>query len=233
LNALLAIGLVLAAVSISVSATLALVRGEASALVFGAAGLGAAVLFILGGLARLGGGAAREEEAPARPPPLPLLEDTGGAAGRGPDLAARGGGARRRVRAPGALAKREDSGAAPLPGLDSVYERIAKGEIRGHLQVIAGPERGRAADLAHQGKVSVGRSREHALRLSDGGVSVDQCEFVDEGGGVVVKDLGSKNGTFVNGDKVDARRLANCDVVAVGGSRILVTLEASDGAVTE
>jgi hypothetical protein len=159
------------------------------------------------------GAAAPAADAPA-PRPLPAREG---------DLVALGETTQKMVLDAGEMAR---GAAEPLPGLTTAYDRIARGEIHAHLQVIAGPVRGRAAALSHGGKVTVGRGRGNALDLKDSGVSIDQCVFESDGADVLVRDLSSKNGTFVNGDRVETRRLANCDIVACGASRILVTLDA-------
>ncbi|HVY60948.1 MAG TPA: FHA domain-containing protein, partial [Planctomycetota bacterium] len=143
-------------------------------------------------------------------------------------LASLGEATTRLVLEPGALAAA--AAEAEPPALAAAYEKIARGEIRAHLQVIAGPRRGQGAELKHDSSVTVGRGGDSALDLGDPGVSVDQCVFEARGDEVHVRDAGSRNGTFVNGDKVAQRRLANGDIVACGESRILVTMEAGPGA---
>lgn len=127
-----------------------------------------------------------------------------------------------------------EGAADPLPGLPDAYEKIARGDILAHLQVIAGPVRGRAAELLPGGRVTVGRGHANTLDLKDPGTSLDQCAFEASGTDVMLTDLGSRNGTFVNGDRIqEPRRLASCDIVACGASRILVTLAAAPASMTE
>jgi transcriptional regulator with GAF, ATPase, and Fis domain len=72
--------------------------------------------------------------------------------------------------------------------------------------------RGEAArlSLAAQGTYSVGRGEGVSLRLDDGSVSRVHAEFLVEGSRIQLRDLGSSNGTRVNGVALEARR--NVDV---------------------
>ncbi len=73
------------------------------------------------------------------------------------------------------------------------------------------------------GPAVVGRSSSAALQLIDGKVSREHCRFLVDGGRVSVEDLGSQNGTFVNGVAVSgARVLAPGDEIAVGDSLLLL-----------
>ena len=72
-------------------------------------------------------------------------------------------------------------------------------------------------------RVVVGRSRECDVRVDDGNVSRRHCEVVQESPTTwVVADLGSTNGTEVNGRKVSRRtRLDDGDRITVGGSELV------------
>src|SRR4029079_401214 len=67
----------------------------------------------------------------------------------------------------------------------------------------------------------VGRGPKVAVRLNDEGVSREHCAFVRDGDKMVVEDLGSTNGTFCNGIKVDRRELSDGDKIMVGSTTIL------------
>jgi diguanylate cyclase (GGDEF)-like protein len=74
---------------------------------------------------------------------------------------------------------------------------------------------GRAVVL--EGEVVLGRDDGCALRLDADDVSRRHARIVPDGDGHAVVDLGSTNGTFVNGERVvAARRLAPGDRLAVG-----------------
>lgn len=67
-----------------------------------------------------------------------------------------------------------------------------------------------------QDRVVVGRDRAAQLRVPARSVSRQHCEFASEDGRVVVRDLGSSNGTFVNRERVQEADLNPGDLVSVG-----------------
>ncbi len=74
-------------------------------------------------------------------------------------------------------------------------------------------------------RTRVGRARDNDLSLADDGVSHQHCEFVAEQGFLVVRDLGSQNGTWVNERRGPQARLRDGDVVRIGNTRIQIFLE--------
>jgi pSer/pThr/pTyr-binding forkhead associated (FHA) protein len=74
------------------------------------------------------------------------------------------------------------------------------------LKVLVGREAGRQIVVSDQSLCTIGRSRSCTLRLADDAtVSRQHCMLEVEGPLVKVCDLGSKNGTFVNGVLVGQR----------------------------
>ena len=73
------------------------------------------------------------------------------------------------------------------------------------------------------GRVVVGRSRECDIRVEDGNVSRRHFELVQEGPTTwAVADLGSTNGTEVNGRRVSGRkRVENGDRITIGGTELV------------
>jgi hypothetical protein len=110
-----------------------------------------------------------------------------------------------------------------LAGLDDLYREMEAPGVRAMLLVIAGPDRKQSIAL-RKDPVTIGRGLENSLRLTDAGVSSEQAKVVYEGGRVTLKDNESKNGTFVNNQRVGTQPLENCDVIAFGATKILVTL---------
>jgi pSer/pThr/pTyr-binding forkhead associated (FHA) protein len=53
------------------------------------------------------------------------------------------------------------------------------------------------------GELSVGREVGNDVVLPEGGLSRKHCRFFEEGGQVLVEDLGSSNGTFVDGERIE------------------------------
>lgn len=73
------------------------------------------------------------------------------------------------------------------------------------------------------GKVTIGRHPDNTLPIVDEKASRFHCEIVPDGaGGLVVRDLGSRNGTRVNEQKVTQSPLFAGDVIGVGGHEFLV-----------
>src|SRR5205807_10635907 len=68
--------------------------------------------------------------------------------------------------------------------------------------------------------VTVGRLPECDIVLADSNVSRRHAEVRRQGNGFVVVDLGSTNGTKVNGVGVRERRLADGDELRVGNTRL-------------
>ena len=67
-----------------------------------------------------------------------------------------------------------------------------------------------------QARTVVGRTTDCDLRVPLSSVSRRQCEFVVEDDTILLRDLGSSNGTFHNGDRVQETTLAAGDEVAIG-----------------
>ena len=75
---------------------------------------------------------------------------------------------------------------------------------------------GRAYELAAE-KTTVGRGDKNTLTIHDESVSGAHCEILANGPEVIVHDLGSANGTFVNGVQVNGQRqLKHGQVVRFG-----------------
>ena len=66
------------------------------------------------------------------------------------------------------------------------------------------------------GKILIGRHDDCQIRIPAANVSRHHCEVVTGGTGVRIRDLGSSNGTFVNGHKVDSAELSPGDVLEIG-----------------
>jgi transcriptional regulator with GAF, ATPase, and Fis domain len=97
------------------------------------------------------------------------------------------------------------------------------------LLALFGPKRGVRLEIDKQ--ATLGRSSEADLQLVDGKVSRQHCRFTVRDGRLEVEDLGSHNGTYVNGERLaSARALGAGDEVAVGDSLFLVDGEADAAA---
>ncbi|MFL5274046.1 MAG: FHA domain-containing protein, partial [Anaeromyxobacteraceae bacterium] len=74
-----------------------------------------------------------------------------------------------------------------------------------------------ARRVALRDELTIGRGAEAGLRFAARNVSRAHARLVWSGGTAFVEDLGSRNGTYVNGARLEARRrLRDGDVVRVG-----------------
>jgi hypothetical protein len=84
-----------------------------------------------------------------------------------------------------------------------------------HVLVVDGP--GTRHELS-TGRNVIGRGTEADIRLPDTGVSRKHVDVVLDGGVATVEDLGSTNGTLINGRRVSRQALADGDVIRIGHS---------------
>jgi len=74
-------------------------------------------------------------------------------------------------------------------------------------------------------KTVVGRRQDCGLRVPTRDVSRQHCEIVLEKGALVVRDLGSTNGTYVNNKRVAEAKLSAGDHLAVGPVEFVVQID--------
>ena len=90
------------------------------------------------------------------------------------------------------------------------------------LQLVSGPSSPKGFEL--RGVVSIGRSRENEIWLSDNTVSNHHARITEVDGSWVIEDLGSKNGTLVNGERIDSgQRISLEDKILIGRNQLIVT----------
>ncbi|SDP25659.1 FHA domain-containing protein [Klenkia soli] len=126
------------------------------------------------------------------------------------------------------------AGRPPLPPLPSIQGRGPAGpSVVGrsgqrpgvsHVLVVDGPG---TRHVLGPGSNVIGRGTEADIRLPDTGVSRKHVDVVLEGPVAAVQDLGSTNGTLVNGRRVGRQPLSDGDVIRIGHS---VLVYRQDGA---
>jgi pSer/pThr/pTyr-binding forkhead associated (FHA) protein len=90
----------------------------------------------------------------------------------------------------------------------------------GMLVVVRGPNAG-SRFLLDRETTTVGRHPDSDIFLDDVTVSRRHAELIRTGSHLVVKDLGSLNGTYVNGERVDERQLGTGDELQIGRFKLL------------
>jgi predicted component of type VI protein secretion system len=92
------------------------------------------------------------------------------------------------------------------------------------LQVVRGRSEANTLRLM-DGINSIGRHDDCQIRIRSSQVSRRHCELFEEGGKLILRDLGSSNGTFVNGKRVLGQQtLEPGDVLTIGGVTLRVDL---------
>jgi tetratricopeptide (TPR) repeat protein len=87
--------------------------------------------------------------------------------------------------------------------------------LPGVLHVIGGHDRGKRFEL-HLPETHIGRGTDQDVVLSDIAVSRRHVTVLSEGGRFRIKDLGSGNGTLVNGQRVETKILVDGDHIEIG-----------------
>ncbi len=106
-----------------------------------------------------------------------------------------------------------------------VGERLSMAEPRvgrseeAYVIVIAGPNVGEMFKVGMGG--DIGRGSDVEFRLTDTEISRRHARIKRRGGDVLVEDLNSTNGTFVNGEQIEVQKLADGDKIQVGTTTIL------------
>lgn len=106
-----------------------------------------------------------------------------------------------------------------LPGSPASPPRQGAGQIAAP-RLIVEDGTGRSYTL-RRGSNIVGRGQSSALRLADTAVSREHLDVYFDGQAAVVHDLGSTNGTTVNGSPIQTWQLAEGDVIRVGTSTVV------------
>jgi len=79
---------------------------------------------------------------------------------------------------------------------------------------------GKVSEFPLTGRTTLGRHPANTLRLADREVSKEHAVIERAGNTYLVKDLGSSNGTYVNGRRIREHRLKDGDEITLGNSRL-------------
>ncbi len=109
---------------------------------------------------------------------------------------------------------------APSAAEPGAAETIIGTPLPPRLVVISGSRQGEKFTL--QGEVRLGREEDNDIALDDPKVSRHHAVLRPEAGGYTIADMGSANGTFVNGQQITApQALAEGDTITVGDTELV------------
>jgi adenylate cyclase len=91
------------------------------------------------------------------------------------------------------------------------------------VRILNGPNRNQTFVLT--GGELVGRDPSNAIQVFAPGVSRKHFRFDNENGRIVVQDLGSSNGTYVNNQRISKHLLQEADTITVGGINLLYSFD--------
>jgi pSer/pThr/pTyr-binding forkhead associated (FHA) protein len=97
------------------------------------------------------------------------------------------------------------------------------------LVVLSPSMAGRSQEL-NVDKTTIGRVEDNTFQIGEPSVSSHHCEIQLRNGEVVVKDLNSTNGTFINGEKVTERVLKPGEVLRLGQIELRLESDGKGGA---
>lgn len=119
--------------------------------------------------------------------------------------------------APGTSAQQTSTASAlPVPPAKAPAERpVAEAEVSGKTACLVN-DAGEAFYLQHAAPTRLGRALDNDIVVNHATVSRYHATIGSVDGGYEVRDLGSRNGVFVGGQRVSAARLANGDSVSLG-----------------
>src|SRR5215469_5626779 len=96
------------------------------------------------------------------------------------------------------------------------------------LVVLTQSMAGRSVDLGE--RTTIGRVEDNAFQIAEPSVSSRHCEILLRGEDVVVKDLNSTNGTFINGEKITEGVLKPGQTLRLGNVELKLDAPGAPGA---
>jgi diguanylate cyclase (GGDEF)-like protein len=103
---------------------------------------------------------------------------------------------------------------------ENVEKEAGDERDRAYLIVLAGSSVGEMFIL-NTSRTVIGRGNQADIHIIDEGISRRHAEVMQEGDRVFVRDLGSTNGTFLNGHRINEHPLKDGDKIQVGSTTIL------------
>ena len=96
------------------------------------------------------------------------------------------------------------------------FRQPGRADKRPYLLVLSGPQFGQIFMLEPKRELVIGRKDGADILIRDDGVSRRHASILAEGGGARIRDLGSQNGTFVDGVRIGDCRLEDGNRIHMG-----------------
>jgi two-component system cell cycle response regulator len=113
----------------------------------------------------------------------------------------------------------DDDEVTKIGRVDLIPQKAPKRD-RPYFIILAGSNLGRMFRIEGD-EVILGRATNATVRLEDDGISRNHAKVVVSGEDLWIEDMGSQNGTFINGEKVSRQQLKDGDKIQVGATTIL------------
>jgi pSer/pThr/pTyr-binding forkhead associated (FHA) protein len=97
------------------------------------------------------------------------------------------------------------------------------------LVILTAGMTGRSHELTVD-KTTIGRVEDNTFAIPDPSVSSHHCEILLKGGDVIVRDLNSTNGTYINGEKITEAGLKPGQILRLGQVELRLETDAPAGA---
>ncbi|HUU02614.1 MAG TPA: FHA domain-containing protein [Myxococcota bacterium] len=96
------------------------------------------------------------------------------------------------------------------------------------IKILGGPDRGKIYEFDRV-QITIGRTMDNDVVLTDPGISRQHMSIRDKGGAYILKDLGSSNGTKLNGKLIEEKVLRPGDIITAGSAEVKFESTASSG----
>src|SRR5438270_11399318 len=84
---------------------------------------------------------------------------------------------------------------------------------------------GRQSEIPLKTRAIIGRQTDCQIRIPSAGISRHHCELTHADGKVLLRDMGSSNGTYVNRQKIQQAQLAAGNLIAIGDMVFVVRVD--------
>src|SRR5262245_29069886 len=84
---------------------------------------------------------------------------------------------------------------------------------------------GRQSEIPLRTRAIIGRQTDCQIRIPSAGISRHHCELTLADGKILLRDMGSSNGTYVNRQKIQQAQLGAGDLIGIGDMVFVVKID--------